>query len=127
MVKLTIEGIQKAQNANLAHVRSLRPEGSFGDAVKTATILSQQSAVRKTHVLTGSLRGSHRIKLTGLRGTVYIDPNSVNPRSGGKPYDYGVIEHAKGGQHAFYRRVVDEDGKSIAVASAKEYLRGMPR
>lgn len=119
----SIRGIQRAQKANLKHIASLQPSGSMGMAVKAGTIMAHKSAVRKTHVKTGALRASHRIQLSGLRGLIYIDPDSVNPK-GGKPSEYGLIEHARGGSHAFYRRVYDEDGKKITKAVASEFLRG---
>jgi hypothetical protein len=125
MIDITIRGIQEAQRANLSLIRSVKPGGSLEGAVKTATILAQQSAVRKTHVKTGSLRASHRINLQGLRGLVFIDPGATNPRSGNKPAEYGPMEHARGGQHAFYARVMVEDGQSIAQAAGREYLRGI--
>ena len=126
-MSMTIRGIQQAQQGNLKLIHSLKPSGSLGQAVKSGTVLAHQSSVRKTHVITGSLRASHRMKLNGLRGIIFLDPSSVNPRSHGKPADYGLAEHAKGGSHAFYRRVMDEDGRSIATAVGSEYLRGLPR
>lgn len=122
-----IRGIQEAQRANLTLIRSLQPGGALEAAIKVATSLAHQAAVRKTPVDTGSLRASHRINLQGLRGKVYIDPETVNPRSGGKPSEYGLIVHARGGRSAFYERVVTEEGHAIGRAGISEYLRGIRR
>lgn len=121
----TIEGLQEAQEANLHNIWALRPTSDFGRAIKTGVILAEQVAVVKTHVATGSLRASHRIKLSGLRGMVYIDPHAVNPRTKQKPSVYGVYEHNRGGSHAFYERVEREDGRWIAESVASELRSGL--
>jgi len=123
----TIRGIQEAQKANLEHIRDFEPNGAFQMAVKAGTILSQQSAVRKTHKITGALAGSHRIHLRGNSGTIYLDPNARNPRSNALTSVYGIVEHKRGGSHAFYRRVKDEDGTRIQKAVAQEFLRGFKK
>jgi len=123
----TIRGIQEAQKANLEHIRDFEPNGAFQMAVKAGIILSQQSAVRKTHKVTGALAGSHRIQLRGNSGSVFLDPNARNPHSRALTSVYGIVEHKRGGSHAFYRRVRDEDGTMIQRAVAKEFLRGFKK
>ena len=125
-VNMTITGLQEAQRANLQAVAALRPQGAFGRAVIYATTAGQRYAVGITHVDTGALRASHRVEVTGLRGRIYIDPSSVNPRSGERPVVYGVEEHARGGSHAFYQRVVDEEGRRIGERALQELRRGLP-
>lgn len=125
MIK-AIEGLQIAQRANLSHLRALKPDGALGRAIKAGTAMAHQAAVRKTHVETGSLRASHRVDMSGLRGEVYIDPNAINPRSGEYVKDYAWLEHQRGGEHAFYQRVQDEEGARIRNAVVNEFLRGMP-
>lgn len=111
-VRVTIQGIQEAQQRNQRQIAELRPTGALGRAVQYATATLQRHAIGVTHVDTGSLRASHRMRLEagGLRGVIYIDPGSVNPRSGRKPSIYGVTEHERGGSHAFYDRTVAEAG-----------------
>ncbi len=125
-VNLTITGIQEAQRANLEAIAALKPQGPFGRAVIYATTAAHRYAVAITHVDTGSLRASHRIEVKGLRGRIYIDPSSVNPRGRARPAEYGVYEHARGGSHAFYQRVVDERGREIAEGAMRELMRGLP-
>jgi len=125
-VSLTITGIQEAQRANLEAVAALRPSGAFGRAVIYAATAAHRYAVAITHVDTGALRASHRIEVQGLRGRIYIDPGSANPRSGQKPVVYGPYEHARGGSHAFYQRVVDEKGGEIGNRAMQMIVGGLP-
>jgi len=122
---LTITGIQEAQQANLRAIAALRPEGAFGRAVVYAGTAAHRYAVAITHVDTGSLRASHRIAVEGLRARIFIDPASTNPRTGERPAVYGVEEHARGGSHAFYERVVEERGREIAEGAMRELVRGL--
>ena len=59
-----------------------------------------------------------RVRVSGARGRVYIDPSAVNPRSGRRTAIYGPYEHARGGSHEFYGRVVGEQGKAITQRAA---------
>jgi hypothetical protein len=61
------------------------------------------------------------MEVNGLRGTVYIDDSSVNPDTGGRPAVYGVVEHACGGEYAFYERTVEEGGHNIAQAASSAW------
>jgi hypothetical protein len=112
-VKLSITGIQEAQAKNNRNMAALRPEGALGRAVQYGTMAAHRYAIGVTHVDTGALRGSHRMELAGLRGRVYIAPEAMNPRSGQKTTLYGPYEHQRGGEHAFYQRVIDQYGQEI--------------
>lgn len=125
---MTIEGIQRVQAANNQMIAAMKPSGAFGRAIQYATTAAHRYAVAITHVDTGALRASHRMQLEmgSLRGTIYIDPSSRNPRTGQRPSVYGIFEHARGGSHAFYRRVVDEKGRDIAEEAARILRSGLP-
>lgn len=112
-VKLTITGLQNAQAENNRAIAALRPSGAFGRAVQYGTAAAQRYAIGVTHVDTGTLKASHRMEVDGLRGRVYIDPAATNPRSSQRSAVYGPIEHQRGGEHAFYQRVIDEYGQDI--------------
>jgi hypothetical protein len=114
-VTMTIKGLQEAQQANQRRLAELKPTGALGRAIQYATATLQRHAIGVTHVDTGSLRASHRMRLEagGLRGVIYIDPSAVNPRSGQKTSVYGPHEHARGGSHAFYARTVSEAGPQV--------------
>lgn len=116
-VTLTITGLQEAQAMNNRAIAALRPEGALGKAVQAATADVQRWAVIYTHVDTGALRASHRMEVGGVRGRVYIGGGS-NPRSGLATAVYGPVEHARGGSHAFYDRVVSEQGDAIVARAA---------
>lgn len=113
-VKLSITGIQQAQERNLRAIAALSPVGALGRAVKLGTIEAHRYAVAITHVDTGSLKSSHRMDVNSLRGIVYPDAGATNPRSGRAVSDYAKWEHRRGGSHAFYARVESERGAQIA-------------
>lgn len=135
--ELSIEGIQETQSRNVRRIAALKPTGEAGKAVKDAIIQLHRYAVSITHVGRyaqtrsgrytwakppkvarggGALRASHRtrIKPTDLSGDVHINKSAVNPLTGSKPSKYGVYENARGGEHAFYDRTVDEIGDQVA-------------
>lgn len=129
-MQMTIKGLQEAQRAMVKAVAAMKPGGGLDDAVRFATIAALQYAVSITHVDTGALRASHRMRFDGAsffsgpRGVIYIDPASVRP-GGGRPSQYGVVENFRGGTHAFYARVPAERGETIARQAAGAVIRSM--
>lgn len=124
----TIQGLQEAQKAMMKLIAATKPNGGLGDAVKMATIAAIQYAISITHVDTGALRASHRMRLesdsSGPRGVIYIDPSAIRP-GGGRPAQYGVGENERGGSHAFYARVPLERGETIARQAAGAIIRSI--
>lgn len=59
------------------------------------------------------MRASERIEVNGLEGKVFIDPDTKNPRSKTPPVEYAVYENARGGEHAFADRTVNEIGEEV--------------
>lgn len=114
-----IRGIQEAQADNAKRIAALKPNGELGQVIKDQTIGAHRYAISITHVITGSLRASHRMELKGLHGRIYIDPASVNPRSKQKPVVYGYHENKRGGAHAFYDRTIEEYGSKVENAVFK--------
>lgn len=112
---VSIKGIQELQAYNIRAIAALQPDGAVGEAIQHGTAALHRHAVVYTHVITGSLRGSHRmdIEAKGMRGVISIDPRTVNPRSRQKPVVYGPIEHERGGSHAFYRLAVEGHGEQV--------------
>lgn len=123
---LTIRGLQQAQDRILRAHAAMQPSGAAGQAVQVGTAEAHRYATSITHVDTGTLRIAHRpeVDKSRLRGTVSIDPSAVNPRTGERAADYGPIEHARGGSHAFYRRTATERGQKIAQDMADVIRRG---
>lgn len=122
-MRFTIQGLQEAQRANEYNIAQMKPNGAMGRMVQYATTLAHRVAVMYTHVDTGSLRASHRMDVRGSRGEIYIDPTAVNPRSLAYTRDYGPVEHARGGSHAFYERTEREAGLTIATEAATQFAR----
>jgi hypothetical protein len=119
---ITIRGLQEAQQGNLRLIASLRPNGELSQAVRTGTIAAQRYAVIETHVDTGALKASHRIRMESLTGTVYLDPNARNPRTRALTAQYGAVEHARGGEHAFYENTFNRYGDRIADQAIAGYV-----
>jgi hypothetical protein len=131
--KLSIEGLQEAQKANLKAINALKPSGALGRAVQFMSSAAHRAAVFNTPWDTGSLRASHRIKLKGDRGIIYIDPGASNPRSRTPPHEYGQYLHdqgmipgIRGGIRAFYAYTEQTQGDAILKQGAKMIEDGLP-
>jgi len=112
----SIRGLQEAQAANNRLIAAIQPNSGLGRGLLYLTTAVHRDAVATTHVITGSLRGSHRMaQESPLRYRIYIDPGAVNPRSNQYPSIYGMFEHGRGGSHAFY---------AIAAAHSPMYFEG---
>lgn len=120
-----IEGIREAQQAVLRAAEAGKPSGAMGAAIKDVTLAAQRYAVAKTHVDTGALRASHVVKVANNRGEVFLNP-SARRSDGRRPAEYGVYEHQRGGSHAFYERVIREDGNSLAKTADRAFRRFLP-
>ena len=103
-----IRGLQEEQVKNQKRIARLQPRGEVAQKIKDITIMGQRYAIQVTHVITGSLRASHRMETSGTRGRIYLDPRAVNPRTGQRPAVYGFYENKRGGDHAFYDRTQAE-------------------
>jgi hypothetical protein len=124
-MKLTLRGLQQAQAANNRSIAALKPNNALGRGIVYATTALHRYTVAITHVWRykgGGLRAGHRMQIdqqaTSIHGMIYIDPQAVNPR-GQKPSIYGPFEHARGGDHAFYARAVDEAGERVAKQAVR--------
>lgn len=124
---ISIRGIQELQAYNIRAIAALRPDGATGKAIQHGTAKLHRYAVIYTHVITGSLRGSHRmaIEAKGMRGVVAIDPRTVNPRTRQKPVEYGFTEHERGGSHAFYELAVEKEGGPVLEEMGDIIVRGL--
>lgn len=131
--QLTLEGAQEVQDRNMRRIANMKPDGAAGEAVRDGAVALHRHAVQITHVGQyvggGALKNSHRIKVEGLESVIYIDPAVVSPRRVGrkkqKPSVYGVYEHERGGEHAFYDRTVNEIGDSVKHRAARHIMEAM--
>jgi hypothetical protein len=126
-IKLTISGLQEAQDDNARRIEAMKPTGAVGEAVKHVTAGAHRYLVAVTHVDTGAYRASQRmdLDLRGLRGRLYVDPTATNPRSGQKPSVYGEYEEARGGEHAAYERTEKEAGPRLVEEAVRIIERGV--
>lgn len=121
--EMTITGMQEAQQWNARAIANMQPSGAFGRQIQLVVTQIHRYEISITHVGKyfrnggfqggGSLRASIRMQVNGLSGRTYIDPNTVNPISGNRPAVYGVVENARGGEHAFAERTVQEAQQRI--------------
>ena len=81
-MKVRLEGLQRAQQAALAAVRSVAPEGPLGAAVQAGLLEAERRVVARTPVDTGSWRAAHRPHRAGLRGWIDLPQGAKNVRSG---------------------------------------------
>lgn len=139
---ISIRGLQEAQRGNLKMIATMKTGGALEEAVRIGTIAAHRYSVYLTHVDTGALRISHKIKMrrslfSGPSGEVYIDPSNpgITRRRGrrrtaaiaARPSEYGPIEHARGGEHAFYKRAVEQHGGSIARQAIAAFVSRIPK
>lgn len=124
--QITLEGMQEVQERNLRRIANLRPMGAAGEAVRDAAIALHRHVVSIVHVGQypggGALKNAQRMRVEGLEAEIYIDPAAVSPRKGKrkhKPVIYGVYENARGGEHAFYDRTIDEIGEQVKNRTVK--------
>ncbi len=110
-LKIWIEGLEEAQAANRRAIAELTPARAFGRALQYTTVMLFDYAVAITHRLTGALAASHRmkVKFRPYGFEIRPDPHAVGPR-GRFPAEYGIFEHRRGGEHAFYDRTYAEMG-----------------
>ena len=110
-VKMNIEGIQRTQKRNLKRIARL---SKMGDMITPMTISLHRYSVGITHVDKGALKAAQRLSVKSRgqnvsRGRIYIDEGAMT-MEGKIPADYGVYEHRRGGEHAFFDRTVKEAG-----------------
>lgn len=130
--RVSIQGIQEAQRANLRAIAVMQPKGRLGRALQITLADLHRYAVSITHVWIyygGALRASHRIADLVIsdnqaRGEIFLDPTAVNPR-GQRPAEYGVYEHARGGEHAFYELTIENAGPRAAGRAMQFLMEGL--
>lgn len=133
-MRITIQGLQEAQQANAQAINALQPKGAYGRAVQFMTTEAHRRAIANTPWDTGGLRAAHRMKIKGLRARVFLDPGARNPRQGGaRPAEYGPRLHEqgmrpglRGGIRAFYQYTAEHDGPKIVKRAMSILRKGLP-
>ena len=126
-LKLSIQGVQRAQYAALQVVRAVKPEGALGRAVKFLATGTHMRLVTLTHVDTGTLRASELIRMDNLlHYTVYNNPAARNPRSRAYAASYASIEEARGGSHAAWQQTYEYAAASLAPRALAMVIGELP-
>lgn len=128
-LRYDISSQQELQAALLRVIAAMRPEGALGEAVRYATVATHRYAVSITPVDTGSQRAAltPEVDLRNLRGTLFYDPNAVNPRSTARPSRYGPEnEQVRGGRYAVFQNTFEETQREIASEVARIIVRALP-
>lgn len=111
-LELRMRGFRRLQKALKQTEQAVSVEGPGGKRGLRWAVTQVGGEVHKyaratTHIDTGALALSHRMKVTGrgriARALIFIDPGALNPL-GQRPAEYGIYEHGRGGLHAFYAR-----------------------
>jgi hypothetical protein len=102
--------------------------GELSDIAQWMAQTAERYASGITHQDTATLWGSYIFDTSELQSHnriyIHIDPSVVNPR-GQRPVKYGPYEHARGGEHAFFRRTVNERGDFILEGGMNRIARGL--
>lgn len=118
--RIAVENLTAIQERMANRIAALQTDGIVQDAVVQMIGEAHKYAVSITHigqykraggiVRGGFLKASHLIRMEnrGFRGVVYINPQAMNTIQNKRPADYGVFEHRRGGEHAFYERTRKE-------------------
>jgi hypothetical protein len=135
MIQSDIRELQKAQRWNARAIANMKPSGAYGKAMQVIVSQVQRYEVSITHVGRyfvnggwrggGTLRASERMEIHGLRGRVYLDPSARNPITQSRPAEYGVIENARGGEHAFGERTANDAAPRIVGAALAQLGRDL--
>lgn len=109
--------------AHIQWTKALNPAGGLAKFLWFIGRQARGAAQLRTHIDTGALSTSHRVIFspTGItqfghaESVVYVHPVQ-NPKHGKLTTQYAHIEDARGGSHAFYGLVVEEDLTDIIYA-----------
>ncbi|MBW2559221.1 MAG: hypothetical protein JRE40_00050 [Deltaproteobacteria bacterium] len=124
---IRITNWNNAVSENLKFIDSLRPSDRIGKGILAALKLVHRMAVANTHVDTSALKHSHRIDFSHsskeAEGNVYVS-DITNPKHALSTLLYGPIEDDRGGDHAFYGLIYNNEGERIAEEAAVHMMRG---
>ena len=116
-------------------LNKLSDRGYYRGAIKVMfeRLLGEMTVYARdiTHKRTGMLASSHMWEYDShaMKGRLFVNPRVVYAEGATLrwPYMYGVYEHARGGDHAFYQRTYSHfaiHGRTIAM---KELIGQLPK
>ena len=107
-----IQEAREAQKHALRILRENRKGGWLDGAIRRALFSAHYYAQIITHFDTTALRRSHIPEMNyqrdHIQGRLFINRSTRNPKHGESPYKYGIVEHDRGGSHAFYERTFEK-------------------
>jgi len=122
--RIKIDGLQKAQAANLKMIAALSPKG-VEKGTQAMTIRAFRWVVTMTHVKTGTLKASRRMEVQPLKGTIFT-VGGINPKSGKSAKAYDVPEQARGGTHQTYVNFIATQALAVGRLGITTMLKELP-
>jgi hypothetical protein len=118
-IEIEIKGLRETQARMERLLEDLSAQGGLEAIVAKGTLRAHRYAVGITHVVTGRLKNSHFPRVQAAGNQVYgtIGTNVA----------YAMIEHNRGGTHAFYARTVREDGAGIVAMMEQDIADAIAR
>lgn len=101
---------------------ALKVDSELKEAEASIAVNAALYAAEISPFWTGALSSAHTAEDVGDMHHVFLDPSVSNPLTGDHPADYGIEQHAIGGQKAFYDRTVEEKGEFLLNQGADDYL-----
>jgi hypothetical protein len=132
--RITVENLTEIQERMANRIAALQSGGALQGSVQEMILAAHKYSVSITHIgqykrggqsiKGGFLRASQLIRMEngGLRGVVYINPEAMNTIQKKRPADYGVFEHRRGGDHAFFERTRKEALPAIYAEQRKKLV-----
>ena len=118
-IDIEIKGLAETQARMERLLEEISAQGGLEAIVAKGTLRAHRYAVGITHVISGRLKNSHFPQVTATANQVYgtIGTNVA----------YAMIEHNRGGDHAFYERTVSEDGAGITAMMENDIAAAVQR
>lgn len=118
-IDIEIEGLRETQARMERLLEEISAQGGLEAIIAKGTLRAHRYAVGVTHFISGRLRNSHFPQVTATANQVY---GTV-----GTNVAYAMIEHNRGGDHAFYERTVNEDGAGIVAMMENDIAAAVQR
>jgi len=118
-IEIEIKGLAETQARMERLLEEISAQGGLEAIIAKGTLRAHRYAVGITHFISGRLRNSHFPQVTATANQVYgtIGTNVA----------YAMIEHNRGGDHAFYERTVSEDGAGITAMMENDIAAAVQR
>lgn len=124
-LKINVKGVQEFQVANLRYIRALEPTGVLDEATRDGIVALQRFQAGITHVDTGALRGSRRVRFTRNSAELFTSSTASNPRTGTPVLQYDDPEEMRGGGHANWQNTFEQAGPRIAQGMIVKLVRAL--